>query len=167
MIIRHLTLTSFRNYSSLDLELTPRASVLLGDNAQGKTNLLEAIFLLATSKSSRVSSEGELINWQALETELPACRIVADIQRGARSVTIEIAIGSRYPDFLRPATVSATAARVPRPPTTLKRIKVNGVPRRAADLVGQVNVVAFSVHDIDIVGGEPSLRRRYLDVLLI
>jgi DNA replication and repair protein RecF len=166
VIIRRLALTSFRNYSSLDLELPTRASVFLGDNAQGKTNLLEAIYLLATSKSSRASAEGELINWQALHAELPACRVVADVRRDTRSVTIEIAIGSRNSAIGRPTTASATAGRMPGTPTTLKRIKVNGVPRRAADLVGQVNVVAFSVHDIDIVGGEPSLRRRYLDTAI-
>jgi len=141
VIIRRLGLTSFRNYSSLNLELPPHASVFLGDNAQGKTNLFEAIYLLATSKSSRTSAEGELINWQALHTELPACRVVADVQRSARSLTIEIAIGSR--NFSRTTSAPATAERAPGTPTTLKRIKVNGVPRRAVDLVGQINVVAF------------------------
>ncbi len=164
MHISHLSLTNFRNYSNLDLVLPPHITVLQGDNAQGKSNLLEAIYLLATSRSYRVTNERELINWSALQDELPVCRLVADIQKTSGNLSLEIALmnkivapGEAKDAFLRGRSPS-------KPATTHKRIRVNGVVRRAIDLVGQINVVPFSVQDINIIGGEPALRRRYLDI---
>jgi len=165
LIVRRLNLTNYRNYSSLELDLSPGASVFVGDNAQGKSNLLEAIYLLATSKSHRTASDAELIRWDAFDSDVPVCRVIADVEKAGGHTGIEIAIGSRD---------SLAKAAAPSPPeqastksrATLKRIKINGIPRRATDLVGHVNVVPFSVHDIDIVSGEPSLRRRYLDAAI-
>jgi DNA replication and repair protein RecF len=165
LIIRHLSLTNYRNYSSLDLDLPSGASVLIGDNAQGKSNLLEAVYLLATSKSHRTATDAELINWDAFDSDAPVCRVVADVEKASSHTGIEIAIGSR--DSLAQTAVPSPSQQAPlKSRATLKRIKVNGIARRAADLVGHVNVVPFSVHDIDIVGGEPALRRRYLDAAI-
>jgi DNA replication and repair protein RecF len=67
MHLRHLALHNFRNYVRLDLDLLEGVTVLLGDNAQGKTNLLEAIYYLATSRSPHAGAERELVNWLAVE----------------------------------------------------------------------------------------------------
>lgn len=164
MHITHLRLTNFRNYPSLDIELPPNIMVFHGDNAQGKSNLLEAIYLLATSRSPRATNERELINWSALREELPVCRLAADVQKAGGHLSLEIALRGK-PGLFREAEDSfspwQSAAKAP---PIHKRIRVNGVVRRAIDLIGQINVVLFSVQDINIVGGEPALRRRYLDI---
>jgi len=164
LIVEHLSLLNFRNYASLELELPPNIMVLQGDNAQGKSNLLEAIYLLATSRSPHTTNERELINWSALREELPVCRLAADVQRAGRNLSLEIALRGK-PAALSEAEDSFSPWRSAlKAPPIHKRIRVNGVVRRAVDLIGQINVVLFSVQDINIVGGEPALRRRYLDI---
>ena len=149
MHITHLSLTNFRNYEHLELDLPSHLVVFQGDNAQGKTNLLEAIYILATAKSSHAAAERELINWFAVTEELSAARILAQIKKRGGDLQVEIALRAVDP---------SPEAHVQ------KRIRVNGVPRRAMDLVGQVNIVLFSCQDIDLIGGAPSQRRRYLDM---
>jgi DNA replication and repair protein RecF len=146
-----LSLHNFRNYVRLDLDLPSGISVLLGDNAQGKTNLLEAIYYLATTRSPHAGADRELINWLTAEQEpLPYARLVGRIARGSGEVTIEITLtqqpnnGGRY----------------------RKQIRLNGVARRAMDLLGHLNVVLFLPEDIALVSGSPSLRRHYLDATL-
>jgi DNA replication and repair protein RecF len=93
MYLSHLSLTNFRNYARLELELPPQAIIVAGDNAQGKSNLLEAIYLLATTRSFRAGSDRELINWLALaEEEIPFARLLARVQKEHSSLRIEIAI---------------------------------------------------------------------------
>lgn len=147
--IKHLSLTNFRNYQHLEIDLPPHLLVLQGDNAQGKTNLLEAVYLLATAKSYRANAERELINWSSPKEELTVARLLAKVQKRVDNLHLEIALKAAYP---------GPESHVQ------KRIKVNGVPRRAIDLIGQVNVVLFSSQDIDLIGSAPSLRRRYLDM---
>ena len=147
--ISHLSLTNFRNYGQQELDLEPQSVVLHGDNAQGKTNFLEAIYVLATGKSHRANLERELINWSPTGEGSVVARLVAQVSRNSGDLRVEMAISAPH---------HASDARVQ------KRIKVNGVPRRAIDLVGQVNVVLFSSRDIDLVAGTPSQRRRYMDV---
>ena len=158
MIIRHLSLANFRNYTSLELDLPEHLVVFQGDNAQGKSNLLEAIYILATCRSPRANNERELINWSAFETELPVCRLAADAERARRKLRLEVALrGKASGEASEPST---TGQNVTGASTVQKRIRVNGAPKRAADLIGQINVVPFSAQDINIIGGEPSLRRR-------
>jgi DNA replication and repair protein RecF len=151
MHLRHLALHNFRNYVRLDLDLLEGVTVLLGDNAQGKTNLLEAIYYLATSRSPHAGAERELVNWLAVEQEpLPYARLVGRLARGGGETSIEITLtqhqnnGTRY----------------------RKQIRLNGVARRAMDLLGHLNVVLFLPEDIGLVSGSPSGRRRYLDATL-
>ncbi len=127
--------------------------ILLGDNAQGKSNFLEAIYLLATSKTPRAAADIELINWAALREASPVARLEAQAQRAAGGLRLEIA--------LRGDTDSEGQVRY-----VHKRVRINGVVRRAADLIGLINVVLFSPKDIDLVDGEPALRRRYLDITI-
>ncbi len=74
MRLTHLSLHNFRNYVRLDLDLLPGVTVLLGDNAQGKTNLLEAIFYLATTRSPQAGADREVVNWLAAESGADALR---------------------------------------------------------------------------------------------
>lgn len=164
MIITHLSLTNFRNYTSLELDLPSHLTVLLGDNAQGKSNLLEAIYVLATSRSPRTASDKELINWAAFNEEIPVCRIAAKVQKAKSNLLLEVALSTRpaTPQEAQDLFTSRQSSAKAQP--IQKRIKINGVQRRSLDLIGQLNVVTFSVYDIDIIGGEPALRRRYLDI---
>lgn len=160
MHITHLTLAEFRNYRHLELELPPRISVFRGDNAQGKTNLLEAIVLLAAAQSPRAGADRELIAWQAEEPRI--ARLYAGIHRRAGDVTVELSLRE---SSRRPAQAGSRGAGAPIATRVHKRIRVNGLPRRASDLPGEVCVVMFGPEDIQLVGGPPQLRRRYIDDL--
>lgn len=151
MRLTHLTLHNFRNYVRLDLDLSPGVTILQGDNTQGKTNLLEAIYYLATTRSPHAGAERELVNWLAVEQEpLPYARLVGRVERGTAELTIEITLtqqpnnGERY----------------------RKQMRLNGVNKRAMDMLGQLNVVLFLPDDIALVFGSPSRRRRYLNATL-
>ena len=158
MWISRLSLTNFRNYVSLDQEFPQHVVVIQGGNAQGKTNLLEAVYLLATTRSSRASTEKELINWLAAGEALPLARLLAQVQRSDGSLQLEIALQSQ-------AQPEAAAVNLEMgTPSLKKRVRINGVVRRAVDVVGQVRVVMFSSPDIELIGGPPALRRRYLDL---
>jgi DNA replication and repair protein RecF len=155
MRLTHLSLHNFRNYVRLDLDLPPGVTVLVGDNAQGKTNLLEAVYYLATSRSPQAGSDRELVNWLATENEpLPYARLAGSVAWQERELTIQIILTQQANN----ATPSGERYR--------KQILLNGVARRAMDLLGQLNVVLFLPDDIALVSGSPSLRRRYLDVTL-
>ncbi|MEZ4517619.1 MAG: AAA family ATPase [Chloroflexota bacterium] len=83
MQVRHLSLTNFRNYSRLELDLPPGAILLHGDNAQGKTNLLEALYLLATTRSPHATQDYQMVNQAALQMGDPVVvgRLVAEVVR--------------------------------------------------------------------------------------
>src|SRR5262245_60009336 len=151
----HLSLVNFRNYVRLEVDLDGEANVVVGANAQGKSNLLEAIYCLATTKSFRAGSDRELISWQASGTELSYARLGARVLRRSGPLKLDVVVGE-------------TARRGPSGPsaTVTKRFKVNGVPRRAFDVIGMVNVVHFAPQDVDLVVGSPSGRRRYLDITI-
>jgi DNA replication and repair protein RecF len=154
MWIRHLSLGNFRNYHRQELSLPQGIVLLLGDNAQGKSNLLEAAFLLATARSQRAQTDGELIRWDALSDAQPVARVAAQVERGDGPLELEVIVVGR--------TRAPGVARVP----ASKRLRVNGVARRQVDVVGQLTAVFFSTDDLELVGGAPAERRRYLDVTL-
>ena len=127
-----------------------------GPNASGKSNLLEAITLLATARSARARADIELISREALRDDpLPAARLAADVSTARGSVAVELAV------TVREATVADG-----RPAATGRRFRVNGVARRASDLIGQLRVVPFSADDLQIIAGSPGQRRRYLDITI-
>ncbi len=155
MYLTKLELTNLRNYSHLELELGPGLTLLHGNNAQGKTNLLEAVFYLATARSPHASVERELIRWGAATEPIPFARVAAEIARRAQDpVKLEIVLVQTAEENQAPSS------------RVTKRIKVNGINRRALDLAGQVNVVLFLPEDLDLVFGSPGARRRYLDTTL-
>lgn len=152
MQLHHLSLTNFRNYIRLELDFPARWTLLQGDNAQGKSNLLEAIYYLATGRALQAETERELVNWLALEDPLPYARAAADITHDHQSQRLEIT--------LVPANGPG------RPLNFRKQVRINGVIRRALDLVGNLRVVLFIPQDIELITGPPAHRRRYLDVAL-
>ncbi len=163
MRVERLRLTDFRSYRELDLTLPAGLTVFYGRNAQGKSNLLEAISLIATTRSFRTSSEREAIRWGA-----PGrfARIVADIARSHDRLEIEVILAEGVDDATSPQPASQTAPAAPTGATFRKRVRVNGAPRRAIDLVGQAPVVVFAPTDLDLVIGGPAQRRHFLDLTL-
>jgi DNA replication and repair protein RecF len=154
MWVRRLTLRNFRNYARQELQLPRGTVLLLGENAQGKSNLLEAVFLLATTRSERAQTDGELIRWEALAEPQPVARVTAEVERADGLLQIEVAVAGR-PKGTGPERTPAS-----------KRLRVNGVPRRQADVVGQLMAVLFTTDDMTLISGAPAERRRYLDVTL-
>jgi DNA replication and repair protein RecF len=141
-------LEGFRNYPALVLELGAGMHVFAGANAQGKTNLLEAVYLTATGRSPRTNQEAEMIGWDA-----EVARVTGEFESATRGAfTVEVSLGRK-----------GNAEDGKRGGTAQKRIKVNGAPRTPADLAGLVPVVLFLVEDLEIVRGEPARRRDFLD----
>ena len=170
MRVKRLRLTDFRNYRELELEL-PRGLVLFtGRNAQGKSNVLEAVTLAATSRSFRTTNDREVVRWGA-----PGhfARVEAEFARRAGPLHVDVVVADAGPPRegtptaapLGPASPDVVAP--PQPPAPFrKRIRVNGAPRRAMDLLGQATVVVFAPTDLEIVTGTPAQRRHFLDVTL-
>src|SRR5579871_623091 len=156
MHLSHLALHEFRNFKRLDLSLGRGISLFYGENAQGKTNLLEAVSMLATSNSFHATSDREVVNWYTPER---VARILAEVERREDDVKVEIVIvdGSPVDTSMATSFLAASADR------QRKRIKVNGVVKKAVDLMGQVTVVLFAPTDLRLVDGSPEDRRRFLD----
>jgi DNA replication and repair protein RecF len=155
MHLSRLSLTNVRSFRRLDADLRPGAYVITGPNGSGKSNLLEAIALLATTRSARASNDADLISWAALEDEaLPVARMNAHVEAAGGPVTVEVVVAARAA-----AAPGETAAAT-------RRFRVNGVARRASDLIGRLRVVLFSAEDLGIIDGAPAARRRYLDVTI-
>ncbi len=159
MHLSRLSLTNFRNYESLDLPLATGITLFSGENAQGKTNLLEAAYLLATLRSPRTDSDADLVSWATAGGEAGACRIAGRVEREPIRVDLEVQLIGRR-DQPPPADVPVPV------PYASRRIRVNGMPKRAIDATGILNAVFFSTLDIDLITGSPSVRRRYLDLTL-
>jgi DNA replication and repair protein RecF len=156
MYLKRLELTHFRNYTRSEIDLPARINVVQGENAQGKTNLLEAIYYLATTRSSRASTDRQLIQWSARETEvIPYARVTGVFERSDEEHTIESTL-----------TLEPRESGAPDDTVFRRQIRVDGVARRAMDVVGRLTVVLFLPEDITLVSGSPGDRRRYLDITL-
>jgi DNA replication and repair protein RecF len=147
--LRHLSLTNFRNYVRLELDLPLGLTIVQGQNAQGKSNLLEAIVYLATGKSLRASSDAELVSWLVRDEPYPFARMAAEVVRGEKVEQIDIT--------LLPNKGNGRFR---------KQVRINAVNKRAMDLVGMMRTVIFRPEDVDLVSGPPGQRRRYLDFAL-
>ena len=160
MHLTRLALTNFRNYAHLELDLAPGVTLLQGNNACGKTSLLEAIFYLATARSPHAGAERELIRWGANDEPIPFARVETEVvKRNDTRTQLEIVLVQAVEEKGRG---DADQARKPNERVS-KRIKVNGVGKRALDLLGELNAVLFLPEDLDLVFGSPGDRRRYLD----
>ncbi|MBD5496743.1 MAG: DNA replication/repair protein RecF [Lachnospiraceae bacterium] len=140
MIIKRLELADYRNYESLDLQFDKGTNILYGDNAQGKTNILEAIYVAATTKSHKGSKDNEIINFDKEEAHI-------------RTYLEKDAIETRVDMHLRKSKS--------------KGIAIDGQKiKKAADLLGLCNVVFFSPEDLNIIKNGPVERRRFVDMEL-
>lgn len=156
MRVTHLSVTNFKNYARLELDVPAGATIVHGDNAQGKTSFLEAIYYLATTRSLGAQTDAQLINWLAQQSGLPFARLAAQVQRDSAPLALqqfEIVLSQE----LLPEGGS-TRLR--------KSLKLNGASQRSLDWIGKLIVVMFVPADLEIVTGSPSGRRRYLDNML-
>lgn len=154
MRLTHLSLTNFRNYARLESGLPDGVLILVGDNAQGKTSLLEAIYYLATANSPHASADRQLLNWFALRQDpLTYMKVVAEVHArdDIRRIDIRLTLEPNGPG---------------REPRLKKTVLVNGLKKRVSDLGSAINVVMFLPQDMALVEGSPSNRRRYLDSVL-
>lgn len=156
MFLSRLQLEHFRNYKNLDLSFDAPVTLVQGRNGQGKTNLLEAVYYLATSKSSHARAEREVVGWDAADEPIPFGRIRGDVRsRGAEGTDAEQSTVLEI--LFTPRNGSANYS---------KQVRVNGAPRRSMDLIGHLRAVLFLPEDIVLVSGSPSERRRYIDIAL-
>ena len=144
MILSNLTLQNFRSYAKKTFIFSPTTTLIVGPNTAGKTNILEAIMLLATGKSFRADMDREAIAWGS---ELARLRAIISNETELEMVltTGEVA-GTRAP---------------------LKKYLVNGVARRQIDFVGNLRAVLFWPEHLELITDSPSLRRKYLDSVLV
>lgn len=138
MYINKIKLHNFRNYEEQEIKLNKNINVIYGDNAQGKTNILEAIFLCSFGKSFRTNKERELIKFgqESLSVE-------AEYQKKDRSGKIKVDIAQK------------------------KQISANGIKiKKLSEILGNINIVIFTPEDINILRDGPANRRRFLDMMI-
>jgi DNA replication and repair protein RecF len=137
MYVKNIELRNYRNYLNLKIDLNSGLNIFVGENAQGKTNIAEAIYFLSSLKSHRTSKDKELINWNKSK-----CYIKADIQKQFENKLIEFLISNEEK----------------------KECKINGVKySKASDIFGVVNVVIFSPEDLRLIKEGPHIRRKFID----
>lgn len=137
MFLKNLSLRHYRNYDLMEFNTDTNINIFIGPNAQGKTNLLESIFVLALTKSYRTHKDKELIRWNN--------------ERAFVHGEIEKKYGQCQLDLM----ISAMG----------KKAKINGLEqRKLSDFIGTLNVVMFAPEDLEIVKGSPGIRRRFLDM---
>ena len=140
MVIKSLKLKNYRNYDLLDLNFDPNTNILYGDNAQGKTNILEAVYMCGTTKSHRGTRDRDMIRFGQEESHIEAV-----VEKRGIPYQIDIHLKKNSP----------------------KGIAVNKMPiRKASELFGIVNIVFFSPEDLNIIKNGPSERRRFIDLEL-
>lgn len=145
MPVRGLTLDGFRSYEHVEIRLGGGPHVIVGRNAAGKTNLIESLVVLSSGRSHRSSTETELVRWGAA-----FARAAAQVENDGRSEELEVVVHAKG---------AAPGAR--------KRIRVNGVNRRASALWPVLRTVLFAPEDMLLIVGSPSLRRNLLDGLVL
>ena len=140
MVIESIKLENFRNYETLELTLDPGTNIFYGENAQGKTNILESVYLCGTTKSHKGSKDREMIRFDQEEAH-----IRMKLDRDGSSYSIDMHLKKNRP----------------------KGIAINGVPiRKAGELLGLGNFVFFSLEDLNIIKNGPAERRRFVDLEL-
>ncbi|HSW47627.1 MAG TPA: DNA replication and repair protein RecF [Candidatus Saccharimonadales bacterium] len=139
MLLKHLTLQNFRNYTKSEFGFNSKTTIIIGPNAIGKSNILEAIYLLSTGKSFRTDRDKQLLKFGQNN-----CRIKGFLDDELEVVLVESATG-----FLQ------------------KKYLINGVSKRRADFAVKMPVVLFTPLDLDLVAGQPGVRRRFLDEVLM
>jgi DNA replication and repair protein RecF len=153
MYLKHLSLTNFRSFARLDIDLPKRVVLLVGGNAQGKTSILEAIYFLAAFTSFQTNTDRQLVNFRAAREPLAVTRLVAEYQRGKARHRLEVRL------ILEPAgVVNGQRLR--------KEILLDGVRKQAGDAIGHFNAVIFVPQMSAIIEDGPEERRRYLNLAI-
>lgn len=138
MWVKKIELKNFRNYKNQKLELNKNINVLYGENAQGKTNIIESIFLCSMGKSFRAKKDKEMI-----KLDEDSCSVEVEYEKSDREGKIKIEIGNK------------------------KNIFVNDIKiKRLSELLGKINIVIFTPDDIEIIKGGPDQRRKFLDIMI-
>jgi DNA replication and repair protein RecF len=154
LLLTRLRLRHFRTYETLDLRLAPGITILHGPNGSGKTNVLEAAYVLATTKSFRTRTDRELVSWTEQDEGVPRyARLEGDADAKGGPLRVEV-------------TLQEQAGRAPGDIAVRKQFKLNGSSKRGGDVVGCIKAVLFSPDDVSLVTGSPSGRRRYMDLML-
>lgn len=151
MLIAKLNLSAFRNFKKAGFVFSPAITVIVGSNAVGKTNLLEALYLASSGKSFRAKLEEEMV---AYEKDLARVEAKAINKNGKVALSAILTRGMIDIGAQRPEKIAR------------KRLLVNGLPKRLIDFTGNFSVVLFGPWDLDLVTEAPTLRRRFLDTVL-
>ncbi len=138
-----LTLSHFRSYTHFDIALSGGTTLIVGNNAAGKTNILEALYCLATTKSFRAELDREMIAWGQANAN-----IAGVVKRRDQDLTLRILLMRQDSQ------------------QTKKQVWINGVPKRAVDYFGSVAVLVFLPADVELSTSSPAVRRRHLDLFL-
>ena len=137
MYLEKIALQHYRNYESLTAEFENKVNVILGENAQGKTNVMEAMYVLAMAKSHRTSNDKDLIRW-----DQDYARIEGRVKKNNGSIPLELTISKKG-----------------------KKAKCNHLEqKRLSQYIGNMNVVMFAPEDLNLVKGSPQIRRRFIDM---
>ena len=137
MYIEELALKDYRNYETLSAEFENKVNVILGENAQGKTNVMESIYVLAMAKSHRTSNDKDLIRW-----DREYAKIEGRVQKQYSSLPLQLVISKKG-----------------------KKAKCNHIEQqKLSQYVGNLNVVMFAPEDLNLVKGSPQVRRRFIDM---
>lgn len=163
MLLFHLSLTNFRNFARLDVDVPGGPVLLVGGNAQGKTSLLEAVYYLATFISFHATNDRQLINFVAGRESLAVARIVADFRLTGEAPSTAMASGSAHRLEVR---LIQEANGYQGMPGMRKEILFDGVKHKPSEVVGLFNAVLFLPHMLSIVEGPPDERRRYLNLAM-
>ena len=138
MWIKEIELKNFRNYKEEKISLKNNVNILYGENAQGKTNIIESIFLCSMGKSFRTTKDKEMIKINERN-----CSVEVEYEKSDREGQIKIEIGNK------------------------KNIFINGIKiKKLSELLGKINVVIFTPDDIEIIKGGPEKRRKFLDIMI-
>ncbi|MGT2846550.1 DNA replication/repair protein RecF [Streptococcus massiliensis] len=139
MWLKNISLKSFRNYENLSVNFNPHFNIFLGKNAQGKTNILEAIYFLALTRSHRTRSDKELITFTDSQLD-----VKGDLQRSTSTIPLEIILNSKG-----------------------RTTKVNQLKQaKLSNYIGKMNVILFAPEDLQLIKGAPALRRKFIDMEL-
>lgn len=137
MYIEHLQLKNYRNYKELEIPFDNKVNVILGENAQGKTNVMESIYVLAMAKSHRTSNDKDLIRWDE-----EYAKIEGRVKKRHGSIPMELVISKKG-----------------------KKAKYNHIEQqKLSQYIGNMNVVMFAPEDLHLVKGSPQVRRRFIDM---
>ena len=163
MRLNHLSLTDFRNFARLDIDVPGGLVLLVGSNAQGKTSLLESVNYLATFVSFQTTNERQLINMMSSRDQIAVARIKAEFEDAPRNTLNELGTSGKHQvevRIIQEKRNSNNSARL------RKEILFDGVKRKASEVIGSFNAVLFTPQMLRIIEGAPEDRRRYLNIAI-